>query len=400
VQNQRNLWCLLLVQAILSACTEPVQEHDSDLQWFKGNLHTHSYWSDGDDYPEMIMDWYKSRGYDFLSLTDHNILAQGENWRNVDDSLDLMVFERYLDKFGPDWVEYKNESDTTRVRLKTFQEYMPRFKEPGEFLVLQAEEISDRFDGKPLHLNATNLQELIEPQGGNSVTDVLQRNINAVLQQREMTGEPMIVHINHPNFHYAITVEDMIALQGERFFEVFNGHPAVYNLGDSVHLDTETMWDQINIAYIRNGKPPLYGLATDDSHHYHTIGKNWSNSGRGWIWVQADTLEPASLVESMESGRFYASTGVTLSKLDFRDNLLAIEVKTGPGNYKIQFIGCNIEDSATRLLKEVDGPAASFSLSPELLFVRAKVIGDQTVNNPIENFKNQMAWTQPVSFVE
>jgi hypothetical protein len=30
-----------------------------------GNLHTHSYWSDEDDFPEMIMDWYKTRGYDF-----------------------------------------------------------------------------------------------------------------------------------------------------------------------------------------------------------------------------------------------------------------------------------------------------------------------------------------------
>jgi ABC-type glycerol-3-phosphate transport system substrate-binding protein len=32
---------------------------DSALRWFKGNLHTHSLWSDGDDYPEMIADWFK-----------------------------------------------------------------------------------------------------------------------------------------------------------------------------------------------------------------------------------------------------------------------------------------------------------------------------------------------------
>ena len=34
-------------------------------RWWKGNLHTHSYWSDGDDYPEMIADWYKTNGYHF-----------------------------------------------------------------------------------------------------------------------------------------------------------------------------------------------------------------------------------------------------------------------------------------------------------------------------------------------
>lgn len=36
-------------------------------RYFKGNLHTHSLWSDGDDFPEMIADWYKTKGYDFFS---------------------------------------------------------------------------------------------------------------------------------------------------------------------------------------------------------------------------------------------------------------------------------------------------------------------------------------------
>ena len=31
----------------------------AEARWWKGNLHTHSLWSDGDDYPEMIADWYR-----------------------------------------------------------------------------------------------------------------------------------------------------------------------------------------------------------------------------------------------------------------------------------------------------------------------------------------------------
>ena len=31
-----------------------------DARWWKGNLHTHSLWSDGDHYPEMVADWYKT----------------------------------------------------------------------------------------------------------------------------------------------------------------------------------------------------------------------------------------------------------------------------------------------------------------------------------------------------
>jgi hypothetical protein len=160
---------------------------------------------------------------------------------------------------------------------------------------------------------------------GNSLkSEVLQNNIDAVINQRETTGIPMIPHVNHPNFGYAL---NMIALSGERFFEVYNGHPAVHNRGDSTHMSTEEMWDLINIAYLENNKPIMFGLATDDSHHYHTKGSQWSNAGRGWIMVRADELRPKSLIEAMEAGEFYASTGVELKELTLDKNKLFIEVK-------------------------------------------------------------------------
>ena len=36
--------------------------------WHKGNLHTHSLWSDGDDFPEMIIQWYKDNDYQFIAF--------------------------------------------------------------------------------------------------------------------------------------------------------------------------------------------------------------------------------------------------------------------------------------------------------------------------------------------
>ena len=50
---------------------------------WKGNLHAHTLWSDGDDFPEMVADWYKSKGYHFLALSDHNLIQAGEKWVNV-----------------------------------------------------------------------------------------------------------------------------------------------------------------------------------------------------------------------------------------------------------------------------------------------------------------------------
>ena len=79
-----TLLCLLVFGLIHPASAQ-------QPQWYKGNTHTHSLWSDGNDFPEMITDWYKQHGYDFLAISDHNVL-QAKNgaeswarqrWKNI-----------------------------------------------------------------------------------------------------------------------------------------------------------------------------------------------------------------------------------------------------------------------------------------------------------------------------
>ena len=74
---------------------------DAGPRFWKGNLHTHSLWSDGDDFPEMIADWYRQHGYHFLALTDHNVLAEGERWVAVTDKGNsAAALKKYLARFG------------------------------------------------------------------------------------------------------------------------------------------------------------------------------------------------------------------------------------------------------------------------------------------------------------
>lgn len=380
---------------VLSACSEKPADN---RKWYKGNLHTHSYWSDGDEFPEMIMDWYKTGGYDFVALTDHNTLAEGEKWIVVRRGrIYEEAFDKYLEKFGEEWVTYKRDTGRVQVKLKTYDEYKDKF-EDDSFLIIQSEEISDKFEGKPIHMNATNLKSMIPPQGGSSVTEVMQRNVDAVLKQRKETGVPMFPHINHPNFHFAITAQDIIGLTGERFFEVYNGHPQVYNYGDSTRPGTERMWDEINLAYYRKNQPFLYGLATDDSHNYHLFGSEYSNAGRGWVMVLADSLTPASLIRAMEAGDFYATTGVILEEIKIANDALSVKVKEEPGvKYEIQFIGATGQDLTTQILKSVSGTEASIELLDSYVFVRAKVISDKVKENPFRDGDVETAWTQPVA---
>ena len=369
----------------------------ASAQWYKGNLHTHSYWSDGDDFPEMIMDWYKTHGYQFVALSDHNTLAEGEKWKLITKSKTYLDgFDKYLAKYGNKWVVYKQDTGRISVKLKTLKEYRPLF-EDRNFLLIQAEELTDKFGDKQVHMNATNIQTVIPAQGGNSLQEVIQRNLDAIIKQRKETGVPIMQHLNHPNFYYSVTAQNIIDLEGEHFFEVYNGHPIVNNYGDSLHPGTERMWDDINVAYIKKGKPMLYGLATDDSHNYHLFGAQNANSGRGWVMVRAKELTPASLITAMEAGDFYATTGVVLRELFFKNNMLHIEVEPDRDiYYNIDFIGVRKGETKSTVLASFPGPKGQFEITKDYLFVRAKVSSTKKRTNPIAEDENEAAWIQPV----
>src|ERR1700677_1817423 len=77
---------------------------DGKLRWFRGNLHTHSMWSDGDDYLEMVGLWYKDHGYDFLCFTDHNRLARSERWVKVNQNgSPSAAVQKLKARFPKDW---------------------------------------------------------------------------------------------------------------------------------------------------------------------------------------------------------------------------------------------------------------------------------------------------------
>jgi hypothetical protein len=266
---------------------------------------------------------------------------------------------------------------------------------------MQAEEISDQFQKKPIHIGAINVREVIKPKGGNSVAEVMQNNLDQVYAQRERTGQSMFAHINHPNFQWAIKVEDMMQLKGERFFEVFNGHPHVHNYGDTTTIGMDELWDKLLIHYISQGRELIYGLATDDAHNFLEYNSGTSNPGRGWIMVRATELKPAALIAAMEKGEFYSTTGVEIEELDFSNAKLKIAVKPEQGiEYNIQFWGAGKaernKDKIGVLLKEVKGTHAGYKLRRKDLYIRAKIVSNKPKNNPYSEGDTETAWTQPV----
>jgi len=407
----------VLLAAVLAAQDEP--------RWFKGNLHTHTLWSDGNELPELIVDWYKREGYHFLALSDHNVLAVGEKWVKVDTVIargGRRSLAASKERFGEDFVETRTGADgKVEVRLKRLDEIRAVLEEPGRFLLIPAEEISDRYEKLPIHINATNVGEAIRPQGGGSVREVMRNNLRAVKEQAVRLARPILAHLNHPNFYWAITAEDLAHVVEERFFEVFNGHPEVHQLGDEHHAAIERIWDIANTLRIAElDAPPLYGFATDDSHNYHALNPNTALPGRGWVMVQAPQLTAEDLIASIEAGRFYASTGVTLDRVEFDGEELRVHIRGEPGvDYTTRFVGTRKgydpashpvvdaegkEVRATRryadevgaTLAEVGGTTPAYRVNGDELYVRAIVTSSRPHPRPTWEGQREQAWVQPV----
>lgn len=431
-----------LARTPLQAQTAPGSRTETaSAQWFKGNLHTHSLWSDGDDYPEMIADWYKRNGYQFLALSDHNVMQEGLRWFELKTPVSIggqvqqrgggPVLERYVTRFGPDWVEQKTEGEKRFVRLKPLPEYRALLEEPGRFLMIPAEEVTATWKraktattpeaSGPVHINVTNPRDFVTPAEGDNAVTIMQQTMDAVHAQRARTGQPMIAHLNHPNFRWGVTAEELMQVKGERFFEVYNGHPGVNNDGDAAHASMDQMWDIILAHRLgKLGLEPIFGVGVDDSHNYHAIGLGKSNVGRGWIMVRARHLTPESIIHAMEAGDFYASSGVTLTDLVREPGRLAVRIQAEPGvTYVTQFIGTRRGFNAaseelplppnTRtlphrrysaevgaVLAEVRGNEASYTLRGEELYVRAKIVSSKPKVNGSVAGEFETAWVQPV----
>ena len=204
--------------------------------------------------------WYREHGYQFLVLSDHNVLTS---------------IEALSALHGKD----------------------------DEFLLIKGEEVTDAFGGRPVHINGLDVGAKVDPQRGTSLLDVLQRNVDEI---RRVRGVP---HINHPNFRWAFSTEELRQVRNMRLLEIFNGHPQVNNLGGGGVPGLEEVWD----AILSSGTL-MYGIAVDDAHTFKQPGNPAvAGPGRGWVMVRAERLEARAILQALEDGRFYASTGVELS---------------------------------------------------------------------------------------
>jgi hypothetical protein len=285
-------------------------------RWYRGNTHTHTTNSDGDAPPERVVAWYAEHGYDFLSLTDHNVL-------------------------------------TGRLDLP---------EQLSGVLLVPGEEITMALD---VHVNALGLSQVIPPP--QPPADLASAELRGWLLEQALAAaaaQGALAHVNHPNYQWALDGDTLAAIADVRFLEVFNGHPLVHNAGDAEHASTEALWDHL----LGLGRR-VYGLATDDAHHYRTYSPLYANPGRGWLRVGASALTQTALFEALEAGRFYASTGVALAECAVRGPVVSLCIAAQPGErYTIEFVG-----PRGQVVHAEEGIESHYRLGAGQPYVRARV---------------------------
>src|SRR5215217_7173171 len=167
-----------------------------------------------------------------------------------------------------------------------------------KFLVVRGEEVTSTVQSKAVHVNGLNLDTLVPPPAGSSIAAVTQQSVDGIRKA--------------------------------------NGHPQVNNEGGGGAPGLEEIWDRL----LSSGRL-MYGVAVDDAHHFKRPGDPLaSGPGRGWVYVRADRLDGRALVDALERGDFYASTGVELARFESTPTGISLAVKaTAYSRYRVQFIG-------------------------------------------------------------
>lgn len=226
---------------------------DKDAVFLKGNIHSHTMFSDGVLTPEQMKEAYKSHGYDFLAITDHDFYT---DTRNLTDK---------------------------------------------DFTMIQGFELwgNNASDDKDIHINFLWDDEIegIKPNSVNHLPERTGKVCEAFCYKMRERGA--YVMLNHPDWCKLMSYE----IDDENPYhavEIINyATEWLENTGDSSIFWTELLYRGIKIF---NG-------GSDDNHNHDPLDSMYCDSFGGFTVVKAKDRSAGSIIEAMKAGSFYTSTG-------------------------------------------------------------------------------------------
>jgi hypothetical protein len=312
---------------------------DTDGEWLKAALHTHTRRSDGDLEPEAHVLHHEWRGFDVLAITDHWTLTPMPSTERLlvitgaELAVDPLAKGRYTEVLAIGIDELPEDPGGDRQYWERIYNY--DFK---TFPDLSAAGAS------------------IGAQGG-------------------------VSFVAHP-YWSGLPADVLIAAQNVDGVELFNGSAERENgRGDSSYV-----WDLCLEAGTR-----LWAFATDDCHY------PGFDIGHSWTMVRAAERSKEMVLESLRNGWTYASTGPVIH--DVRADDGAVETRCSPARsvvlmsryetgWMVRADDRGRQEEARILERDDRGLVIRASFTPSLSIPYRRLV--------VEDPEGRRAWTNPI----
>ena len=253
---------------------------DREVPQYKGNFHMHTSRSwDCQVLPEVALQEYRDKGYDFCAVTDHEVY-----WDSAAlDDEHFITLPGMESAFLPD-------------------EELPRW-------------LLDRDRFGSLHLNL--LWDMTAGENGFCHDEVRMRPRDLGMDSWNRyidycRSKNQLVIVNHPGWS-RMEPEIFMAIHGVFAFEVWN-NGCVVEAGCG---DDTALWDEC----LSRGKRIL-ALTGDDTHDY---GTEHHTCGGGFTMVSTGDFSRRGLVAAIKRGNFYPSTGPRIHDMSIVDDVLYMD---------------------------------------------------------------------------
>lgn len=254
--------------------------------FYKANLHCHTTLSDGKCTPKEIKKRYTAQGYSAVAFTDHEHLIEHTD----------LTDENFVAITGAELAikEFPTVSTLVNRRMKVTHLNIYA-KDPYNVVTPCYSSLQDHYvndENRHLVHHEGEYERVYSPEG-----------INEIIKNVREHG--FLVAYNHPSWSLE-TARDYLEYDNLDFVEIYNtgcvraGHP-----------DDEHVFFEMTMA----GKK-IFCTAADDNHNVNPFDSPRTDSFGGWVMINAEKLEYGELMDALERGDFYASSGPEIYSLE------------------------------------------------------------------------------------
>lgn len=258
MKSRKYLLDTVFILLMILPCRLQCNAQQEGGEWYKGDLHSHSNYSDGDSSVAAVLANAESLGLDFFALTDHDTIMNGEpaHWFDPDFHSEKMVL-----LYGVEWT-------------------------------------SDMGHGNIWGSTPFSYGTLWEANLAN----------DALAAAEAAHDQGALFSINHPTAFlccpWKYQVYDAIDT-----IEVWN---SMYRFPNFSRLAVHQFWDTVLLSGRR-----IPAVGGSDTHHLLEWQSQFFGHGNPTTWVYAEEFSPSGILAGIKEGHTTISYGPSSVRLDF-----------------------------------------------------------------------------------